>query len=77
MDVNKNGVQVFDEDDRAEMDRANERVDAEMKLLESEAKEQVAQGLQDSKIAEEAEQLGRQAESVGSLDDETKGAAGH
>jgi hypothetical protein len=44
------------------MDRANDRVDAEMKLIESEAKEQVAQGLQDENIAKEAKQLRREAE---------------
>ncbi len=78
MDVDKNGVRVFDDDDRSEMDRANDRVEAEIKLLESEAKEQVAQGLQDSKIAEEAKQLRRQAEDqLRSLDDETKRDAGN
>jgi hypothetical protein len=71
MDLDKNRVEVFDDDDRAEMDLANDRVDAEMKLLESEAKAQVAQGLQDPKIAKEAERLRQQAESeLRSLDEE-------
>jgi hypothetical protein len=62
MEVEKSKVRTFDEDERAEMDRANDRVEAEMKLLESEAKQQVAQGLQDSKIADEAQDLRREAE---------------
>jgi hypothetical protein len=67
---------VFDENDRAEMDRANDRVDAEMKLLESEAKARVAEGLLDPKIAKEAEQLRRQAESeLHSLDEKKDDSA--
>lgn len=62
MELDKDKVRTLDADDKAEMDRANDRVDAEMKLLESEAKEQVAQGLQDEKIADEAKRLRREAE---------------
>jgi hypothetical protein len=62
MELDKDKVRTLDADDKAEMDRANDRVDAEMKLLESEAKEQVAQGLQDERIADEAKRLRREAE---------------
>lgn len=62
MELDKDKVRTLDANDKAEMDRANDRVDAEMKLLESEAKEQVAQGLQDEKIADEAKRLRREAE---------------
>jgi hypothetical protein len=63
MEIDKTKVKTLANDDQSEMDRANDRVDAEMKLLESEAKEMVAQGLQDEKIADEAKQLRREAES--------------
>jgi hypothetical protein len=49
-------------DEPAAMDKANDRVEAEMKLIESKAKEQVAQGLQDEKIARDAERLRQEAE---------------
>ena len=62
MEIDKSKVKTFDENDKSEMDRANDRVDAEMKLIEGEAKEQVAQGLQDAKIADDAERLKRQGE---------------
>lgn len=62
MELDKDKVRTLDANDKAEMDRANDRVDAEMKLLESEAKEQVAQGLQDERIADEAKRLRREAE---------------
>ncbi len=51
-----------DTNEEAPMDKANHRVDAEMKLIESQAKEQVADGLQDEKLAGDAERLRQQAE---------------
>lgn len=62
MEIDKTKVRTLGDDEKSEMDRANDRVDAEMKLIESEAKEQVAQGLQDENIAKEAKQLRREAE---------------
>ena len=62
MELDKDKVRTLEEEEKAEMDLVNDRVEAEMKLLESEAKEQVAQGLQDEKIAEEAQRLRLEAE---------------
>lgn len=62
MELDKDKVRTLEEKEKAEMDLVNDRVEAEMKLLESEAKEQVAQGLQDEKIAEEAQRLRLEAE---------------
>lgn len=62
MELDKDKVRTLEEEEKAEMDLVNDRVEAEMKLLESEAKEQVAQGLQNEKIAEEAQRLRLEAE---------------
>ena len=63
MEFDKSKIKSLEEtDEAAPMDAANDRVEAEMKLLESEAKEQVAQGLQDEKLETEARQLRKQAE---------------
>ena len=62
MELDKDKVKTLEEEEKAEMDLVNDRVEAEMKLLESEAKEQVAQGLQNEKIAEEAQRLRLEAE---------------
>jgi hypothetical protein len=62
MSIDKEKIETFDDDDTAEMDRANERVEAEMRVLESRAKRQVADGLQDKKLAEDAERLRHTAE---------------
>ena len=63
MEIDKSRIQTQEEThEKAPMDKANDRVEAEMKLIESEAKEQVAQGLQDPKLAREAEELRQEAE---------------
>jgi hypothetical protein len=62
MEIDKNKVRTLGKDEESAMDQANNRVDAEMKLLESEAKEQVAQGLQDENLARDAEKLRQEAE---------------
>ena len=63
MEIDKNRIQTQEEtNEKAPMDKANERVEVEMKLIESEAKQQVAQGLQDPKLARAAEELRREAE---------------
>jgi hypothetical protein len=63
MEIDKSKFKTLNEtDEQAPMDAANDRVEAEMKLLESEAKAQVAQGLQDDKLAREAERLRKEAE---------------
>lgn len=63
MEIDKSKIQSQeDTNEPAAMDKANERVDAEMKLIESKAKEQVADGLQDEKLAEQADKLRQEAE---------------
>ena len=44
------------------MDQVEERVEAEMKKLEGEAKKFVADGLQDDKLAQEGERMVAEAE---------------
>lgn len=62
MEIDKNKVRTLGEDEESAMDQANDRVEAEMKLIESEAKEQVAQGLQDDSLARDAEKLRQEAQ---------------
>ena len=58
MDLDKDKIVTQDElNEPAPIDEVEERVDAEMKKLEGEAKRQVADGLGDSKLAQEAERL--------------------
>jgi hypothetical protein len=46
MSINKNKIKTQDEmDEPAPMDKADERVDAEMRELENQAKKDVAEGL--------------------------------
>jgi hypothetical protein len=60
--LDKNKIQTLGDDEKTPMDRANDRVRAEMKLINSEAKEQVAQGLDDPKLSAEAERLKQEAQ---------------
>lgn len=63
MAIDKDRIRTQDEvDEPSAMDQTNERLEAKMKLIESQAKEQVAQGLQDEKLAREAGRLRREAE---------------
>jgi hypothetical protein len=58
MDLDKDKIVTQDElNEPAPIDQVEERVDAEMKKLEGEAKQQVADGLGDAKLAREAERL--------------------
>jgi hypothetical protein len=51
MEIDKNRIQTQEEtNEEAPMDKANDRVEAEMKRLESRAKEQVAKGLDEEEI---------------------------
>jgi trehalose-6-phosphate synthase len=55
MSIDKNKVQTQEETgEPAPVDQVEERVEAEMELIEGRAKERVAQGLQDKKLEEEA-----------------------
>jgi hypothetical protein len=54
----------------APTDQVEDRVEAEMKLIESQAQEKVADGLQDEALAREAQELKKEAESdLNSLDE--------
>lgn len=58
MDLDKDKIVTQDElNEPAPIDQVEERVDAEMKKLEGEAKRQVADGLGDAKLAREGERL--------------------
>jgi hypothetical protein len=63
MDLKKEHILTQDElGELAPIDQVEERVEAEMKKLESEAKQQVADGLQDPALAREAGRLREEAE---------------
>ena len=54
MSIDKNKIKTQDElDEPAPMDKADERVEAEMKKLEDRAKKDVAEGLQKQEGGEE------------------------
>jgi len=56
MSIDKNKIKTQDElDEPAPMDKADQRVEAEMKKLEGRAKREVAQGLQKQEIDEDEE----------------------
>lgn len=58
MDLNKDKIVTQDElNEPAPIDQVEERVEAEMKKLEGEAKRQVADGLSDPELAREGERL--------------------
>jgi len=57
MNIERDKIQTQDETgEPAEIDQVEERVEAEMELIEARAKERVAQGLQDKKLEEKAKQ---------------------
>ena len=58
MDLDKDKIVTQDElNEPAPIDQVEERVDAEMKKLEGEAKRQVADGLGDEELGREADRL--------------------
>lgn len=58
MEIDKDKIVTQDElDEPAPIDQVEERVEAEMKVIEGKAKEQVADGLQDQKLKGEAQRL--------------------
>ena len=68
MDLDKDKIVTQDElNEPAPIDQVEERVEAEMKKIEGEAKRQVADGLGDEKLGREAERL--KAEGQRELDD--------
>jgi hypothetical protein len=63
MSVDKNKIVTQDElNESAPIDQVEERVEAEMKTLEGKAKKNVADGLQDEKLAREGERLTQEGE---------------
>ena len=63
MEIDKSKVRTQEDlDEPAPMDQVGQRVEAEMKLIEGKAKEQVAHGLQDEKLEREANRLKEEAE---------------
>jgi hypothetical protein len=58
MGIDKSKIKTQDEiDEPAPIDQVEERVEAEMKVLEGQAKEHVAHGLQDEELEREAKRL--------------------
>ena len=63
MEIDKNKIWTQDEmNEPAPIDQVEDRVEAEMKVIEGQAKEQVAHGLQDKNLEEEAQQLKREGQ---------------
>ena len=63
MEIDKNKVRTQDEEpEPALIDQVEDRVEAEMKKLEGEAKKFVADGMQDNKLAQEGERMVEEAE---------------
>ena len=57
MSIDKNKIKTQDEmDEPAPMDKADQRVEAEMKELERQAKKEVAEGLRNQRGGEEDEE---------------------
>jgi hypothetical protein len=63
MEIDKDKIITQDEmNEPAPIDQVEDRVEAEMKVIEGKAKEQVAHGLQDEKLEREARQLKQEGE---------------
>ena len=63
MEIDKNKIVTQDElDEPAPIDQVEDRVEAEMKKIEGQAKENVADGLQDQKLKHEAQRLKAEGE---------------
>lgn len=63
MVIDKNKIRTQDEiDEPAPIDQVEDRVEAEMKVIEGIAKEQVAHGLQDEELEREAQRLKQEGE---------------
>ncbi|CAN5841650.1 hypothetical protein BH18ACI4_BH18ACI4_10330 [soil metagenome] len=63
MEIDKNKIVTQDEmNEPAPIDQVEDRVEAEMKVIEGKAKEQVAHGLQDEKLEREAQRLKQEGE---------------
>ena len=77
MEIDKSKIVTQDEmDEPAPIDQVEDRVEAEMKVIEGKAKEQVAHGLQDPELEREGRRLKqegeRELEAVNKIEDEEK-----
>lgn len=77
MEIDKSKIVTQDEmDEPAPIDQVEDRVEAEMKVIEGKAKEQVAHGLQNEELEREAQRLKqegeRELEAVNKIEDEEK-----
>jgi uncharacterized protein YjbJ (UPF0337 family) len=63
MEIDKDRITTQEETgEAAAIDQVEDRVEAEMKILKGEAKQQVADGLQDQELAKEGERLQKEGE---------------
>jgi hypothetical protein len=63
MEIDRDKIVTQDElNEPAPIDQVEDRVEAEMKVIEGKAKEQVAHGLQDEKLEREAQQIQQEGE---------------
>jgi hypothetical protein len=63
MSIDKNKIRTQDEtNEAAPMDKTQDRVKKKMKIIESETKEKVAQGLQNDALERKAREQKREAE---------------
>ncbi len=63
MEIDKKKIRTQDEmNEPAPIDQVEDRVEAQMKVIEGRAKEQVAHGLQDEKLEREAQKLQQEGE---------------
>jgi len=63
MEIDKDRITTQEETgEAAAIDQVEDRVEAEMKILKGEAKQQVADGLQDKELAKEGERLQKEGE---------------
>jgi len=64
MEIDKSKIVTHDElDEPAAIDQVEDRVEAKMKKIEGQAKENVADGLQDQQLKNEAQRLKKEGES--------------
>lgn len=63
MEIDKDRITTQEETgEAAAIDQVEDRVEAEMKILKGEAKQQVADGLQDKELAKEGKRLQKEGE---------------
>ena len=63
MEIDKNKIVTQDElDEPAPIDQVEDRVEAEMKVIEGKAKEHVADGLQNDDLKRDAQRLKKEGE---------------